>query len=79
LELSGLVKDQEESDEYYSAASQILKSLSDNYLSGTDNYAILNHSVGNFNTESEVDIPIIYADYYYIEALLRKRAIDNQK
>lgn len=79
LELSGLVTQEEESDKYYSAASHILKSLSENYLSGKDNYAILNHAVGNFNSESEVDIPIIYADYYFIEALLRKIAIDKQK
>jgi unsaturated chondroitin disaccharide hydrolase len=79
LELSGLVKQQEESDKYYSAASDILNSLSENYLSGKDNYAILNHSVGNFNAVSEVDVPIIYADYYFIEALLRKIAIDKQK
>jgi unsaturated chondroitin disaccharide hydrolase len=78
LELSGLVQQQEESDKYYAAASHILQSLSENYLSGEDNYAILNHSVGNYNSGSEIDIPIIYADYYFIEALLRKIAIDKQ-
>jgi len=26
---------------------------------------------GNHNKNSEVDVPIIYADYYYLEALLR--------
>ena len=34
---------------------------------------ILNHSVGSKPGQTEVDVPIIYADYYYIEALLRKR------
>jgi len=77
LELSGLVKDQELSDYYYTAASNMLKSLAENYRSGSENLAILNHSVGNFNTGSEIDIPIIYADYYFVEALLRKRAMDS--
>ncbi|MFP4289404.1 MAG: hypothetical protein ACLFQS_09105 [Bacteroidales bacterium] len=35
-------------------------------------------SMGNFNKASEVDIPIIYADYYFIEVLLRKQEIAQQ-
>ena len=29
------------------------------------------HSVGNLNSMSEVDSPLIYADYYFLEALYR--------
>jgi rhamnogalacturonyl hydrolase YesR len=32
---------------------------------------ILKHSTGNFNKNSEVDTPLNYADYYFLEALLR--------
>jgi len=33
------------------------------------------HSTGNKPRNREVDIPIIYADYYYIEALVRLKKI----
>ena len=32
---------------------------------------ILKHSVGNIPADSEIDVPLAYADYYFIEALLR--------
>ena len=34
-------------------------------------------SVGNFNKSSEIAVPINYADYYFIEALMRRKAMDN--
>jgi unsaturated chondroitin disaccharide hydrolase len=37
------------------------------------NIFLLKHSTGNWPKKDEVDVPIIYADYYYLEALLRKR------
>ena len=33
------------------------------------------HSVGNMPANSEVNVPINYADYYYLEALLRYRRL----
>lgn len=33
---------------------------------------ILNRSTGNFNKKSEMDCPIVYADYYFLEALYRQ-------
>lgn len=33
------------------------------------------HSVGSFPHNSEVDTPLIYADYYYLEALKRYKEI----
>lgn len=77
LELSDLVANEKESEYYYSVATEILKSLSESYTSDGSNHAILEQSVGNFNRDSEVDVPIIYADYYFLEALLRKSAIDS--
>ena len=61
-------------DRYFSFAEQILKSLSSpTYKAelGTNNHFILKHSVGHKPAKSEVDTPLIYADYYYLEALLR--------
>ncbi|MDD4589083.1 MAG: glucuronyl hydrolase, partial [Parabacteroides sp.] len=32
---------------------------------------VLMHSVGSLPHNSEVDVPLSYADYYYVEALMR--------
>ncbi|MFI3265307.1 MAG: glycoside hydrolase family 88 protein [Rikenellaceae bacterium] len=57
--------------EYMDYAVKMLTSLSNNYQCGDEKLAILDHSTGHHPNNSEIDIPIIYADYYYIEALLR--------
>ncbi|WP_426328662.1 glycoside hydrolase family 88 protein [Pedobacter sp. R-06] len=59
--------------DYYKKANQILKSLSTNYIApiGTTKGFILLHSTGSKPSNSEVDVPLNYADYYYLEALLR--------
>jgi unsaturated chondroitin disaccharide hydrolase len=77
LELSTLVNEPEESKYYRSVAVDMLRSLAENYLSDGSNVAVLNHSVGHFTANSEIDIPIIYADYYFIEALLRERKLQK--
>lgn len=72
LELSGLVKDVVLAKKYKQLAIEILKVLSsDKYLAPDGCPALLNHSTGHYPNNSEIDIPIIYADYYYLEALLR--------
>ena len=38
---------------------------------GENNNFILKHSVGSIPHNNEIDVPINYADYYYVEALLR--------
>jgi len=49
------------------------------YKSGTKNPSFLLHSTGNYPAGSEIDASIIYADYYYYEALLRlKRIVAGQ-
>lgn len=61
---------------YRTAAMEILKSLmSDAYLAkpGTNNHFFLKHSVGHKPGKSEVDVPLIFADYYFLEAILRSR------
>ena len=61
-------------NEYKDAADKILRSLSSpEYRSklNDNNDFILKHSVGSKPADSEVDVPLIYADYYFIEANLR--------
>ncbi|RZJ86557.1 MAG: glucuronyl hydrolase, partial [Chryseobacterium sp.] len=75
LELSTQVKD---GQKYFTYAEDILKSLSsDDYLAkpGENKYFILKHSVGAFLYNSEIDTPLDYADYYYLEALKRYKEI----
>lgn len=60
--------------EYMKGATQILTSLSSpDYLalSGKNKYFILNHSVGSIPHNGEIDVPLVYADYYFLESLLR--------
>ena len=58
--------------EYYEAAISMLRDLStDRYQSRSNNVAFLMHSTGHHPAGSEIDASIIYADYYYLEALLR--------
>jgi hypothetical protein len=71
-ELSGY---SEEGDFFREKADGILKSLGSKYASPAgENFGfILAHSVGNKRGGTEVDVPLNYADYYYLEALLRSR------
>ena len=76
LELSEQQKNERRKIFYRNRAEWMLRSLSSpDYLSGSENDAFLLHSTGNKRANSEVDIPIIYADYYYIEALVRLKKI----
>jgi unsaturated chondroitin disaccharide hydrolase len=65
---------------YKEKADKIMESLGTTYASAPgENYGfILGHSVGAKPFESEVDVPINYADYYFLEALLRKKKLDAQ-
>jgi len=52
----------------------MLQSLtSDEYAAeiGTNNNFILKHCTGSLPHNSEIDKPLVYADYYYLEALLK--------
>jgi len=66
--------------EYYrQSAAAILSSLEKNYASkaGENKGFLLGHSTGSFPSKTEVDVPINYADYYYLEAIGRQ--IDSNK
>lgn len=55
------------------ALRQIRALASDEYLAavGENGNFLLRHSVGNKPGNSEVDVPLTYADYYFLEAILR--------
>ncbi|MGK6350312.1 glycoside hydrolase family 88 protein [Parapedobacter sp. DT-150] len=71
----------EESANYLAKAEQILQTLSAvPYKAeiGTNGGFILQYSVGSIPHGSEIDVPLTYADYYYIEALMRyKRLLER--
>lgn len=78
LELSTYLKNGK-GEKYKNAAVKMLQSLHKNYQSGTSKPAFLLHSTGHWPNGSEIDASIIYADYYYIEALLRLKKIQEGK
>ena len=79
LELYVQLKDEKLKEKYLKAAKNLIMHLSSNeYLSGNTNDALLLHSTGHFPNNSEIDVPIIYADYYFMEALIRLIKIDSK-
>jgi len=64
---------------YSKAADKMMNSLSTKYISpgGQNKGFILLHSTGSKPSNSEVDVPLSYADYYYLEALLRKKHLQE--
>ncbi|TCC95868.1 glycoside hydrolase family 88 protein [Pedobacter hiemivivus] len=58
---------------YKKSADHLLYSLNKFYTSkvGSNKGFILEHSTGHRPANSEIDVPINYADYYYLESLLR--------
>ena len=56
---------------YRSEAEAMLRSLYENYRAPENVDAFLLHSTGHHPAGSEIDYSIVYADYYFIEALLR--------
>jgi unsaturated chondroitin disaccharide hydrolase len=75
IELSQLVKDGSTHLDY--ARAQLLTLSSPAFLAapGTNGGFILTRSTGHLPANSEINVPLIYADYYYLEALLRYRAL----
>lgn len=77
IELSGYV-DADASKKYLDVAETQLRTLSSpNYLAkkGENGDFILMHSVGSLPGKSEVNVPLTYADYYFIEGLMRFRGL----
>jgi hypothetical protein len=67
--------------EYRKKADKIVESLTNYYRApiGEAKGFILLHSTGAKPSNSEVDVPLSYADYYYLEALLRLKKLHEGK
>jgi hypothetical protein len=79
LELSTLVKN---GKPYHDMATRQLLTLSSSgFLAepGTHGGFILTRSTGHLPTNSEINVPLNYADYYFLEALLRYRSLAEGK
>ena len=67
---------------YKETADQIMESLgSPAYRAkvGTNGNFILMHSVGSIPHGAEIDVPLNYADYYFLEGIMRKRDLESNK
>jgi hypothetical protein len=81
LELSHYVQP-DEARQYIDVAEEIIVHLSDNNYKavvGSNGGFLLRHSVGHFPAHSEVDVPLTYADYYFVEAMLRYRELGQTR
>ena len=78
LELSGFVVGEKGAKYREFAVKQLLSLSSDAYFAkpGENGNWILKHGVGHKPAGSEIETPLDYGDYYYLEALLRFRALD---
>lgn len=77
LELSTYSKGKQKKN-YVKMAVKMLETLSSPAFKaklGENNHFMLMHSTGHKPGRSEVDVPLVYADYYYLEALLRYQKI----
>lgn len=66
---------------YCKAAVKMLKSLSsDTYRAsvGENGNFIIRHCTGSLPHKAEMDVPLVYADYYYLEALVRYKRFLNE-
>jgi unsaturated chondroitin disaccharide hydrolase len=80
LDLSTFVKNKEDQERYYNAAIKMLASLgSENYSGVGKADSFLLHSTGAKSLGHEIDVALIYADYYYIEALSRLKKMQAKK
>jgi len=70
-----------DADSYKVYADRIISSLSSTAYRaelGTNGNFLLKHSVGSIPHNSEIDVPLNYADYYFVEALKRKKDLENK-
>ena len=65
---------------YKATADKLLENLSSpayRAAVGSNGNFILMHSVGSIPHGAEVDVPLNYADYYFLEALIRKQELER--
>lgn len=66
---------------YRRTANELLEKLCAGYLSpaGENSGFVLLHSTGHKPAKSEIDVPLIYADYYFLESLMRSKKLKEKK
>jgi unsaturated chondroitin disaccharide hydrolase len=79
IELSGYVP-VDRGQGYLDVAEKIIVGLSGgtyHAVVGSNGGFILKHSVGHLPAKSEVDVPLTYADYYFVEAMMRYKSLNK--
>ena len=72
LELSSLEDDQEKKQKYQNMTEQILQSLLEHYADfSLENQGILQKGTVSFPNDRHINVPIIYGDYFLLEALMK--------
>ena len=77
LELCTYV-DKKTAKTYFAAAETMLKSLSSpeyKATDGTNGGFLIKHGVGHNPNKTEIDVPLTYGDYYYVEAMMRYKKL----
>lgn len=80
VELSTLTEDKARAKQYKAVAGKMIRTLSSKkYLAkpGENGFFLLKHSVGSLPGNSEVDVPLSYADYYFLEAINRYNSLEQ--
>ena len=87
IKVADMIMDRVKTDDaipYWDYDAPVTEETSDAYLAkvGDNQGFILMHSVGSLPNGSEIDTPLNYADYYYLEALkrfmeLKKLRVEN--
>ena len=79
LEL-GVYMDAKAGKQYFTTAETILRSLSSaayKALPGSNGGFLIQHCVGHMPNKTEIDVPLSYADYYFVEAMQRYKDINK--
>lgn len=82
LELGSLCNNNQLKSKFHFLAFEIINTLStEDYLAKKHRNGnfVLKHSVGFMHKNSEVDVPLTYADYYFMEALTRLKNMYSKK
>ncbi len=67
-------------NEYKEVADRLFDTLSStDFLatSGENEGFLLKHSTGHLPGGSEIDVPLVYADYYYLESIIKKKNMEK--
>ncbi len=82
ITVSALIElDWHSSENYASSIDKLMKSIAGPMYTaklGQNHNFLLKHSVGSIPHGHEIDVPLVYADYYYVEALLRLRVAERE-